>query len=396
MEETIKVAFRNLSQQKTRTALTLLGVIIGIATIVALVSLGDGMKYSVEERLNQLGADRIIVVPNSMGRSGFGPPRSTEMLSERDVERIKSVSGVELAVPLTTKTLPVDYKGSSRFLGIYAFPADDAEKFFSGVQSYEADEGRFLKDGEMRSVVIGSLVASKIFDKNPHIREKLVIKNTDFRIVGIMKPTGNQQDDSMIIMTAESLQDITGSKDISVVMVKANGDTEKVAKKIEETLARLHKEELFTAMTTQQLMESINQVLSIMTLVLGGIAAISLLVAAFGIMNTMLMSVLERTREIGVMKAIGATNSRVMSIFLAEAMLVGLIGGAAGVLTGAVFSQLVSGIASAMMGITMKPVILPQLVAFSIGFAVFVGALSGIYPARRASRLDPVEALRYE
>lgn len=396
MEEIFRVAAKNLSQQKLRTALTLLGVIVGIATIVALMSLGDSMKGAVNDQLSQLGPNRVMVTPKSFG-GGFGPPSGGGIaLTDKDLRRIENIGGVDIAIPIIFKTLPVTYKDETAFLTVTAFPAEETETFFKDVQSFEIDEGRFLKDGEKNSLVVGSLVLTDVFSKNPRLKSKLTVKGEGMRIVGAIKPVGNSRDDAGIMTTIETMKDIVDTNEYTLIMVKVKKNPDEVAEEIEKELKKLHNEDLFTAFTTEQLIEQINSVLSIITVVLGGIAAISLLVAAFGIMNTMLMSVLERTREIGIMKAIGATNKRILSIFLAESMIVGLIGGILGVAIGAGFSKIIASFASNFIGVSLQCVITPQLAGFSIGFAVVVGVISGVYPARRAAKLDPVEALRYE
>jgi len=184
--------------------------------------------------------------------------------------------------------------------------------------------------------------------------------------------------------------------EITMIMVKANGDPQTVADEIEKLLDKRHGKGLFSAMTTDQILKRIESVLSIMTFILVGIAAISLLVAAFGIMNTMLMSVLERTREIGVMKAIGATNRQVLLIFLYESIAIGIIGGVIGVLLGAGFTNILIAVFRGFTGMSMTAFINPLLLVFGVIFAVIVSVASGIYPARRAAKLDPIEALRYE
>ncbi|MEM7819240.1 MAG: ABC transporter permease [Candidatus Aenigmatarchaeota archaeon] len=396
MEEIFKIAFRNLSHQKARTVLTLLGVIVGIASVVALISLGSGLSTSVAKQLEQIGTDKIIIIPKTSG--GFGPPTGfTQKLSEKDLDIVKKTRGVDIAIPILLKNLPVSYEKKTSFITIYGVSSKESKIFFSGVQRYTLDEGRFMKEDEKSVAIIGSRVHTDIFGNEIRVGDKIKILGKEIRVIGIMKPTGNQQDDNGIIIPIETLRDIIGDKeDITVIFAKAYEDPKIVAERIEKELEDLHNEKLFFAMTTEQLLERINSIFSIISIVLAGIAGISLLVASFGILNTMLMAVIERTKEIGVMKAIGATNRRILALFLIESSFVGLIGGVVGTIVGYSLSLGFSKFATNIIGLSLNVEIDPMLIIGAILFSMIVGMVSGTYPAYRAAKLDPVEALRYE
>ena len=391
----MRVAFRNLSHQKTRTALTLLGVIIGIASVVALVSTGSGLEASVKESLESLGPNRLIITPQ--GSAGFGPPVTSQGLSEKDLRLVENNRKVEKSIPIVFKSIPVKYGDETRSVFITGVPAEQAEDFFSDVQTFDLAEGRSLNSGDSSVAVVGSRLAKDIFSSDIRIRSKLTMIEKDIRVVGILKPTGNQQDDNGIIMPINTLREISGNKEeISVIMAKVREDPKSVAVELEEDLRDLHKEKLFVVLTTEQLINQINSVFGLISLVLVGIAAISLLVAGFGIMNTMLMAVIERTREIGVMKALGATNQRILGMFMLESSVVGLLGGIAGTVVGYAISFGLAGASVSFLGLSLSVMLDMTVISGVLAFSTAVGAVSGSYPAWRAARLDPIEALRYE
>lgn len=398
VEELIKVSIRNLSHHKTRTVLTLLGVIIGIASVVALISLGEGLTNSITSSIEQLGANNIFVAPRSSG-SGFGGPSGGSVaLSQQDLDAVKGVRNVDIAMPILFKTLPAKYNGQTAFVTTLGFPISDSKKFFSDVQHFTLAQGRFLQTGEANSVVLGWRIYQDSFTENVRLGSNIEINGKKMRVVGILEETGNSQSDSAILMSIDTLRDLSNSPkdEMTMILVRAVEDPKGTAALIEKKLENIHKEKVFVAMTTDQVLNQINQIFGVMSIVLAGIAGISLLVAAFGIMNTMLMSVLERTREIGIMKAIGATNHRILSLFLIESSLVGLIGGGLGILLGYGLSIGLSATSISFFGLNLSIQLNPALIFGMLAFATLVGAIAGTYPARRAAKMDPVEALRYE
>lgn len=395
-KESIRMAAQSIRERKLRSALTIIGIVIGIAAIISLVSIGEGTNMYIREQFEQFGANKIIIMPSfQMGQGALG---STQQLSEKDIDIIKRVRGIDSALPILSKSLQVEYNGATNILQIMGINTGEAEEFFSDIQSFELRSGRFPRAGDKYVVVAGSIIAKSSFDKELRIRDKLIIKDKTFNIIGILKETGNSQDDSSMIMPLETMRDITGEEDeISLIMASTSdaSNVDKVAELVEQKLDNKYGEKSFMVLSTSQLAEQISTMTRTLSLVLGGIAGISLLVAGIGIANTMYMSILERTKEIGIMKSIGATNKNILEIFMIEAAIIGLIGGIIGATVGTIMSQII-GIALESYGMPLKTVVTPELLTIGISFSVVVGVLSGLMPARKASRLNPIEALRYE
>jgi len=393
--EIFKVAIRNVSYRKLRSFLTLLGIAIGIAAVVALVSVGEGLRFTISDQLQQMGTDKIIVMAGMTEESG-GVPGFSISLKEKDVELVSDVKGVKKAIPLITTRIAVKFKEESKLLWVSGIPPEETEEFYKDFQNFEVEEGRWMKSGEDDVTVVGALIPDRIFPKL-RLKNKLEIMDKKFKVIGVLKSLGNAQDDSQLLISYDVMKKLMNNTDeVTVILVQTDEDPTKVSERIEKKLDKKYGKDTFMAMTTEQMIERVNTIFAVLSAVLAGIAAISLLVAGFGILNTMLMSVMERTREIGIMKAIGATNFDVMFLFLVESMIVGVIGGLLGIIIGSILSMGAARIITTTIGLAFHSVISPTLLVGVVIFSVIVGCISGLYPAWRASRLDPVEALRYE
>jgi len=398
IRESLKISFDSFKHRKISSALTMLGIIIGIAAIISLVSIGEGLRLSVSKQLESFGSDKIIVSPSSGG--GFSPVGFFgEGLKEEDVKRIENINGVKTAAGVLFKSLPIKYGKETRTTYVIGINAKEAEKIFTEIQAYELSEGRYFKEGENNVIDIGSAVVKDMFEKEVKMGDYITIKDKKFKVLGVMKSSGSGQDDSQIYMPLADLRDLTGGEDsLSMVFVKVSDASRvnDISKTIEEKLDDKYGEKSYSATSSQQMADRVGSIFSILSFVLGGIASISLVVAGVGISNTMFTSVLERTKEIGIMKAVGATNYNIMEIFLVESALLGFFGGAIGCIIGTIFSQLISIFAGGMLPVEFNTVVTTDMILIGLSFSTLVGIISGLVPARKAAKLQPVEALRYE
>jgi putative ABC transport system permease protein len=401
-KEFFLMSLRNLRRRGIRSILTLLGIFIGIAAVVGLISMGQGLQDAITGQFSSLGTDKLIIQNSG---TGFGPPGSTSVtkLTEHDLKIIESVNGVEEAIPRYLRVLIFEYDQKTSYS--YGTTVPDNQKqidLITETFNFGFESGRFIKAGERGKVVLGHDFTSEKYGENIVAGKRIRLNGESFEIVGIMNPASSFELNSVIILNEEDFKRIVkiGDEiDFVVVQVSSSSDIEKVAEDIKIKLRKDRNEkegeEDFSVQTPTSSIQSINTILNIVNLIIAGIAAISLLVGAIGIANTMYTSVLERTREIGVMKSIGAKNSDVLLIFLIESGLLGLVGGIIGVAIGLGMSFGASAIANSAFGSEILKVSFSlPLVLGAIGFSFFMGIISGVLPALQASKMEPVEALR--
>jgi len=395
-----KFAFKNLKTRKTRTWLTMLGIFIGIAAVVSLISLGQGLQSAINEQFQAMGTDKIIVSP---GGGFFGIGAGAE-LTKDDLEVIKKTKGVETVAEMIFKIAKVEFRDEVKYTFVNGVPLDENRQIFEDMQALEVEVGRDLKDGEKYKAVITYLInRGEFFEEEVTTNDKILIENKEFKVVGSYARIGNPQDDSSVMIpieTARELFDEPEKVDSIIVQVREGEDPDEIAENIKEELRDFRDveedEEDFSVITYLDIIDSFNTIFGVVQLVVIGIAAISLIVGGIGIMNTMYTAVLERTNEIGVMKAIGGKNSDVLLIFLLESGTLGLAGGVIGVGLGIGFSKLVELVAVATGTDLLKAYFPWYLIVGALAFSFIVGTLSGILPARKAAKLKPVDALRYE
>ncbi|MCX8193793.1 MAG: ABC transporter permease [Candidatus Pacearchaeota archaeon] len=409
-KDSLKFALNNLTTRGLRSWLTIIGVIIGVAAIVAIVSVGQGMQEVISSQLGALGGDQVYVLAGSAFEGGFIPgAKEPGELDESDLKNIKAVEGVLYVAPDVIGFVNVEYLNEKKKLYLVG---TDENWIKVREASVRMEEGRFLSKGDKGVVVLGNRAAKEVFSKDISVGSQIKIENETFRVIGIMEEIGGiggASEDKSVFMSIEDAEPYGGGFGVDnyyAFEVRVEPErTDEIAEKIKEKLMitrHVTEENIdFAVYTPKMITSTVLNIIGTINLFVYGIAAISLLVGAVGIANTMFTSVLERTRQIGILKAVGMTDKEVMSLFLIESALIGLVGGIFGLFVGFIISGVIGQLTSVFLGGTRiggVPMvsIRPELIVFALLFSVIIGIISGIFPARRAAKLEPVEALRYE
>jgi putative ABC transport system permease protein len=410
IQKSFKLAVNILLHSKLRSWLTIIGIIIGVAAIVAIVSIGKGAQASVQSRLGGLGADLITVSPGFQRASGNfggfgGGDRNTVLssknLTDKDIQVIKSIDGVLFINGIVNGRADVNYLAETATLSVQG-----VDPFaWKNIITTDIASGRYLNNGDANVIVVGNTVATKTFKQQLAVNNVLSIDSKLFKIVGILQTSGSGGDDNRIFMPIDDARDIlnkSGTNYDSITIKAASTDI--VNALVNETDQKLMlsrhvsgKTKDFTVTSSQATQQRVQDVTSTFTLFLTAIAAVSLIVGAVGIANTMFTSVLEKTKEIGIMKAIGARNSDIMTIFLLNSALVGFVGGLLGISVGSLLSSLLPKILGRIgPGGSVSTIIPISLLVEALVVSILIGMVAGAIPAYRASKLRPVDALRYE
>ncbi|MEM4134004.1 MAG: ABC transporter permease [Candidatus Micrarchaeia archaeon] len=394
------LAIRTFKHKPTRSWLTIIGIFVGIAAVVALVSLGQGLQNAINQQFDILGTNKISIYPGKSSFGVLGAIGTSDRLNDRDISAIQRVNGVEKAVGIMLTISETKYKDKPYYFITAGFDPNEINIYdFMGVQM---TSGRELKSNDAYKVMVGyDFSTTGVFEKPIKIGDKLEINGKDFTVIGVVSKIGNPGFDRRIYITKDTFMDVFKQEGYPLILTiaKENANVTEVAENIKERLRKekdLEKgKETFTVMTSEQMREVALRIIGLVQTIVIGIAAISLIVGGIGIMNTMYTSVLERTREIGIMKAVGARNRDIMMIFLIESGILGLVGGVIGTIVGITIAYIVEKIAimyNIALYITLEPVIIIGAILFSF----IVGSLSGLLPALQAARMKPAETLRYE
>lgn len=397
----LNLAVRNVTNRGKRTWLTIIGVFIGIAAVVALVSLGQGLEQTVMSEFEDLGTDNLYIIGGDDLFSGFMSPR----LEDRDVQVIERAQGVsEAGGMFYGMGMTTEYQGEEQSQPIIGIPTDQSQEMVMDANTLNIDDGREIRATDANSIMIGSNVKDSVFERDVGIRSQIIIQGERYRVIGILEPTGDPEYDRGIFTNLEKSREIYEADDDALTQIIAKVqpglEPEEVQPNVEEELRRdrglAPGDEDFQVLTAGQALEAFGNILNIVQAVVVGLASISLVVGAVGIMNTMYMSVTERVKEIGVMKSIGATNNQVRNLFLMESTIIGLIGGLMGIILGIIISEIAGYGIRSFAEIPFQSYYPPSLLIGTVIFSAIIGALSGYLPAKKAYTLKPVEALRDE
>ncbi len=397
-KEVVNYSLRNLKNRKTRSLFTLFSIMMGIMMIFIFVSFGLGLYHYIDEITSASSADKIIVQPKGVG--GVGLDR-TFSFNDDDLNAVKKTSGVYDATGIYFRV--VEVKQNKKLFYTYLFGYDPDKPFLMDTYNIGVLKGRELKAGDS-GVILGYnyLIKDTIFPKAYSLNSNIEINGDKYRVLGFYEAVGNPQDDAQIYATNDVLKKIFG-EDIPYNWLIAKADTSKLDKVVKDIEKNLRDErgqeegkEDFYVQTYDSLIESYSNILDIVIGFIVLIALISVLVSAVNTANTMITSVLERVKEIGIIKSIGGTNSEVFGIFLFESLFLGFIAGIIGVLFGWIFSFIGGEILSSLGYSFLAPYFPVELFVGCVLFAVMTGAISGVVPAIHAMKINPIKALRYE
>ncbi|MCM2533149.1 ABC transporter permease [Neobacillus pocheonensis] len=384
--QSIKMALRSIKSNKLRSVLTMLGIIIGVSSVIVLVSMAQGSTTNVQNQINQLGTNLLTV-------NTFGSQLS---LTEDKIAKLSSLNGVKTVSPVVSGRVSVKKDRTSAQVSLNATNAA-----YSTVRNINVSQGRFLTDLDIefrqKIAVLGATTAQTFFGTDNPVGQFIQVDGTSFKVVGVLASKGSSlgsSGDDVVIVPLSTGERLVKNTNINTVYLqgKSQDQLDFVMAEVQAKMASMfpNNTDQFTVMNQKDLMDTMSSVTNTMTMMLGGIAGISLLVGGIGIMNIMLVSVSERTKEIGIRKAIGAKRRDVMLQFLIEAAVLSSMGGIIGILFGLGLGKILS--SALNMTVTNST----SVIVMAFLFSVVVGVVFGVFPANKASKLNPIQALRYE
>ncbi|MBD3348821.1 MAG: FtsX-like permease family protein [Candidatus Eisenbacteria bacterium] len=399
----LRVALKGLIKNRMRSLLTTLGVIIGVASVIVMVGIGAGAQADIETQISSLGTNMLMAFPGASRHGGVsrGAGSYNKMTlddAEAIRERAEYISAVSGVVRSGAQVIGGTGDWSTGVMGV--------SPEYLEIRAWGLEEGKFFDERDIRSrakvAVVGATIVDELFPNEDPIGQKIRINKTPFRIVGVLEEKGasgfgRDEDDTILVPVTTGLYRLSGGKYINMIFVSARSleDSEAAEEELREILRQEHRlnpgeEDDFRIHSQAEFIEMATETQEVMTLLLGAVAAVSLIVGGIGIMNIMLVSVTERTREIGIRLAVGARSSDILVQFLTESVVLSLLGGTIGVLLAYILTTVLND------AVGMTTIIQPGVVAIAFGFAAAIGVFFGYYPARKAAMLNPIDALRYE
>jgi putative ABC transport system permease protein len=403
LQTLVKLALQAIRKNKMRATLTMLGIIIGVAAVIVMVAIGSGARARIRSQINNLGTNMIVITPGSANAAGVSQgAQAFPTLSLADVDKIRAegqyVTGVSPVVVSRSQVVAAQANWRTTINGV--------STDYQNIRDWQTDDGGFFGDDDVRGqravAVIGKTVAQKLFGDSEPVGQDIQIAKSPFKVVGVLaakgqNASGNDSDDIILVPYTTAATRLNGKNRIPQIVASAASEQQIPAAQdeIRGLVRESHRltdsdEDDFTVRNQTDLAQAAESSTRVMTLLLAAIASISLLVGGIGIMNIMLVSVTERTREIGIRLAIGARGSDVLTQFLVESIVMGILGGVIGLLTGVIGAKVLGHFTG------WETVISPLVMLIAIGFSGAVGIFFGYYPARRAAALNPIQALRYE
>ncbi|MEM3706621.1 MAG: ABC transporter permease [Candidatus Bilamarchaeaceae archaeon] len=400
--EMVRYALGALRYRKLRSWLTISGIIVGICTIVVLVGLVQGLKDSITDQIKGFGSNTIIISPATLqgtGTAGTAFSTARGKLYLKDYERVKKVAEIEYITPVITGAINTKYKDKQLTLSVYGVEPD---LFRQTTSTIKIEKGRFLADNERGAIVLGHNTGYTKFDQKIELGAPIYLGEKKFKVIGVLESIGSSftSFDDAVYISIEDAREIFSNRlaenEITAIRIttKEGTNVEEVADEINQIMLSSHRvkedEKDFTVTTAASINQRVENVTSVLTLFMGAIAGISLIVGGIGITNTMFMAVLERTREIGTLKALGAREKEIKELFLVESAMISIAGGIIGLVLAYLLINLInfSGVVPA--------VFIPWVAVGAVLFSAAIGIIAGYVPASQAAKLDPVEALRYE
>uniref|UniRef100_A0A832IEL8 FtsX-like permease family protein n=1 Tax=Pseudothermotoga hypogea TaxID=57487 RepID=A0A832IEL8_9THEM len=402
MLDMLKEALRSIAHNKLRTALSMIGIIIGVAAVIGVVSVAEGTSRSIRQSLTSIGSNLILVSPGfTRGVGGRTATALTEILEKEDADRISQLCpSVKYVTPVQQGNFIVQYERQNSMATVMA-----ARSVLFDMINVKLAQGEFFDESDekakRRVAVVGKEVADELFPNGDAIGQTIRITSGSIRqtyvVIGVLEKSGNllflNPDRSILVPFASAENRLFRRKNVSMIVAQAISENmaNQAVSEIDSVLfEKFQSEERYRIVSQDALLETVNQTMAMLSFMLGSIAGISLLVGGIGIMNIMLVTVTERTREIGVRKAIGASRRHILLQFLLESVVLTLVAGLLGIAAGFGLSRLIASIGSIQTAVT------PTVVLIAVSVSIMVGLFFGVWPAMRASKLDPVEALRYE